>query len=333
MKESVKEYYGKQVQKTDDLEYDACSIADYDLKLLEPITEEVKKKRYGCGSPIPEAVSGLTVLDLGCGSGIDVFITAQLVGPAGKVIGVDMTEEQLAVANRNIDPIMKNLGYDKPNVEFIHGAIESLDLPDASIDSVLSNCVINLSTDKDAVFSELYRVLKPGGEFLIADIVADRRIPEELVNDAKLYSECLTGADYEGDFIRRMATAGFNDVRQVSRRNTKDIIEGIHFVSVTFRGFKIDLEEKCEDYGQVAVYEGTLPGSPEAYHLDRGHIFPAGGAVRICKNTADILRQSRFSEYFHVADEIAHLGLFNCSGSGMVTAGDGDSNSVSSDCC
>ncbi len=313
MKEAIQDYYGKRIQNTESLEHDACCVTDYNTQLLKHITEEVKSRRFGCGSPIPDEAFGLTALDLGCGSGIDVFIAAKLVGPAGKVIGVDMTIEQLDIAQRNIDPIMKNLGYDTPNVEFILGDIESLDVPDDSVDCVISNCVINLSQNKDAVFREIYRVLKKGGEFLIADIVADRRIPEELANNPKLYSECLTGADYEGDFIKKMNNAGFNDVRQTYRRVVDDVIEGIHFRSIVFRGFKIDMEEHCEDYGQVAVYNGSAVGKPEAYSLDLNHLFPAGDPVRICKNTADIITKSRFASMFHVSGEIAHLGAFDCS--------------------
>lgn len=313
MKEVIQDYYGKQMQNTESLEHDACCVTDYDAKLLKPITEEVKARRFGCGSPIPDEAFGLTVLDLGCGSGIDVFIAAQLVGPTGKVIGVDMTIEQLEIARRNIDPIMNNLGYDTPNVEFLMGEIESLNIPDGSVDCVISNCVINLSQDKGSVFQEIHRVLKPGGEFLIADIVSDRRIPKALADNPKLYSECLTSADYEGDFIKKMNNAGFNDVRQTSRRLVDDLIEGIYFWSITFRGFKIDLEENCEDYGQVAVYNGSMADSKEAYTLDLNHLFPAGSAVRVCKNTADILKHSRLSSMFHVSGEIAHLGLFDCS--------------------
>lgn len=333
MKQKVQEYYGTTVKQTEDLIYDACCTTDYDPKLLKALTSEVRSKQYGCGSPTPDAVFGHTLLDLGCGAGADVFIASQLVGEAGHVIGVDMTDEQLEVAERNIAPIMKNLGYTKPNVEFIKGEIENLDIPDESVDCVISNCVINLSTDKTAVFREIHRVLKPGGEFLISDIVADRRIPKALRSDAKLYSECLTGADYEGDFIRRMRAAGFNDVRQTSRRKTGDVIEMIHFYSVTYKGFKVVLEEKCEDYGQVAVYKGNLPGKPEAYALDLNHIFPAGLAVRICKNTTDIIKQSRLAPFFHLSAEIAHLGLFDCTGGGAPSLDEDGEEVPSGSCC
>lgn len=332
MKDTVQEYYGKLVQKTSDLEYDACCTTDYDPKYLEALTAEVKSKRYGCGSPVPDILSGLTVLDLGCGAGADVFIAAQLVGPAGKVIGVDMTDEQLAIARKNTAPIMENLGYDRPNVQFLKGEIESLELEDNSIDCAISNCVINLSTDKTKVFKELYRVLKPGGEFLISDIVADRRIPQRLRSDGKLYSECLTGADYENDFTDKMREAGFNDVRKTLRRKLGDTVETIGFSSITYRGFKITMEERCEDYGQVALYQGTIPESEASYTLDLGHIFKAGEAVRVCKNTADILKQSRLAPFFHVSEEIAHLGIFDCSHDGGVNEKK-DAQLDSGSCC
>ena len=161
--EFVSKFYGQEVQKTEDLIFDACCVADYDLSLLTPITNEVKERRYGCGSPLPELLNGLTVLDLGSGAGIDVFIAAQLVGPQGRVIGVDMTDEQLDIARRNVDPIMKNIGYEKSNVEFLKGRIEEIPVESGTVDVVISNCVINLSENKEAVFKEIWRVLKPGG--------------------------------------------------------------------------------------------------------------------------------------------------------------------------
>lgn len=309
----VSDFYGKQVQKTEDLIFDACCVADYDLSLLAPITKEVKERRYGCGSPIPPELSGCTVLDLGCGAGIDVFIAAQLVGPEGRVIGVDMTPAQLEIAQRNVEPIMKNLGFAEPNVEFLEGKIEEIPVPSGSVDVVISNCVINLSEDKERVFAEIQRVLKPGGEFYIADIVADRRIPAHLQKDALLYSECLSGAAYHGDLTRTMRKAGFEDVRVVRERKLQDVIEGIYFSSVVLRGFKVALEDQCEDYGQVAVYRGTMADHKASFTLDVGHVFPAGEAVRVCKNTADMLRQSRYAAHFAVSAEMFHMGAFDCS--------------------
>ena len=307
--EAVAEFYGKTVKRTEDLSFDACCIADYDLSLLKPITDEVKEKRYGCGSPIPVAVEGRTILDLGCGAGIDCFIAAQLVGPNGKVIGVDMTPEQLETARRNVEPIMRNIGYATSNTTFIEGRIEEIPVESASVDVVISNCVVNLSERKDRVFSEIWRILKPGGEFLI---IADRRIPKHLAEDKLLYSECLTGAAYAGDLRRTMQGAGFFDVRTVSARRLDDVIEGIHFDSVSLRGFKLPLEDACEDFGQVAVYKGTIEGQGREFILDGGHVFVAGMPQRICKNTADMIVSTRYAAHFDVSAEMFHMGLFDC---------------------
>lgn len=331
--EIVSEFYGKTVGRTEDLSYDACCVAEYDPALMRPITDEVKEKRYGCGSPIPDLAEGRTVLDLGCGAGIDVFIAAQLVGPSGRAIGVDMTAEQLAVARRNVEPIMKNLGFARPNVEFLEGRIEEIPVESHSVDVVISNCVINLSNHKQRVFEEIRRVLKPGGEFLIADIVADRRIPARLASDARLFSECLTGAAYAQDLRRTMQAAGFQDVRTVSTRRLGDVIEGIHFDSVKLRGFKLELEDTCEDYGQVAVYRGTIPGMKDGYVLDRGHVFTSGMPMRVCKNTADMLLGSRLAPHFAVSAEMFHMGLFDCGPSGEADGDDAAGACGPTSCC
>jgi arsenite methyltransferase len=311
--EFVSEFYGKTIQKTEDLIYDACCVAEYDFSLLGPITDEVKERRYGCGSPIPTVLDGCTVVDLGSGAGIDCFIASQLVGQSGKVIGIDMTDEQLEIARRNIDPIMKNIGYDAPNVEFRKGRIEEIPVESGTVDVVISNCVINLSADKERVFNEIWRILKPGGELYVSDIIADRRIPQRLVNDERLYSECLTGAAYEGDLHRMMRKAGFGDVRYGSKRYTQDVIEGIRFFAANVRAFKVELEDACEDYGQVAVYKGTIPGREQEFALDLGHIFRSGEPMRVCKNSADMIVNSRYAPHFAVSPEMFHMGLFDCS--------------------
>lgn len=311
VKDSVARYYGQEVEKTDDLQFNACCVADYDAAHLEKLTDEVLDRRYGCGSPIPDALEGRLVVDLGSGAGADCYIASQLVGPEGHVVGVDMTDEQLEVARRNIEPHMERFGFAEPNVEFRKGLIEELPLEDGSADVVISNCVINLSDDKEAVFAEIWRVLRDGGEFYISDIVADRRIPERLQGDELLWSECLTGAAYTEDLRRIMQRAGFSDVRTVKSAPTGDVIEGIGFRSVILRGFKLDLEDRCEDYGQVAVYRGTIAGCEDAFVLDDHHRFVAGQAVRVCQNTADMLSKSRLGEHFQVSEPLAHLGAFD----------------------
>jgi arsenite methyltransferase len=330
--EFVSEFYGKTVQKTEDLIFDACCVAEYDLALLGPITNEVKEKRYGCGSPIPAALEGCTVLDLGSGAGIDCFIAAQMVGPKGRVIGVDMTDEQLDIARRNIDPIMKNIGYETPNVEFLKGRIEEIPVESGTVDAVISNCVINLSTNKVQIFREILRILKPGGEFYISDIISDRRIPAHLQSNELLWSECLSGAAYFGDLVRIMREAGFNDVRVVSERPLNDTVEGVHFSAVNLRGFKVALEDQCEDYGQVAVYKGTIDGKAEGFTLDSGHYFRSGTAVRVCKNTADMLVGSRYAKHFAVSPEMFHMGIFDCSPDAAETT-DAEGNALISNCC
>ena len=335
IKKAVSVYYGQTVTKTQDLAYDACCTTDYDTSLLQNLTEEVLEKRYGCGSPLPEALPGRTVLDLGCGAGADCFMAAQLVGPSGRVIGVDMTDEQLEVAARNVAPHMDRFGYPEANVEFRKGFIEEVPVESNSVDVVISNCVINLSDDKQRVFDEIWRVLKPGGEFYIADIVADRRVPMHLQKDDVLWSECLTGAAYSEDLRRVTQNAGFADVRTVKSRRLSDVIEGIRFDSRTLRGFKLPLEDRCEDFGQVAVYRGTIDGHAASFALDDHHLFIAGQAMRVCKNTADMLAQSRFGAHFLVSEPLEHLGLFDCApaGGARVETGVGEATTPSGSCC
>lgn len=326
-RESIQEYYGKILQSQHDLKTSACCTADAMPKPLREIMAllhpEVKDKFYGCGSPIPPALEGKTVLDLGSGSGRDCFLLSKLVGPLGRVIGVDMTEEQLAVANRHVAYHTDRFGYDRPNVQFLKGYIEdlaSLSLANSSIDVVVSNCVVNLSPDKCRVFSEIFRVLKPGGELYFSDVFADRRIPAHLVRDPVLLGECLGGALYIEDFRRLMAGIGCPDYRVVSSNkielNEPEIAQkagGIGFYSVTVRAFKLELEDRCEDYGQVAYYRGILPWHPHEFNLDKHHHFKTGQPMLICGNTAAMLEQTRYAPYFRViGDKNVHYGLFDC---------------------
>ncbi len=328
-KEYVKDYYGRELQGMRDLKTGACSCSE---ELLHPsvkeieseIDNEIRAKFYGCGSPIPPALQGMTVLDLGCGTGKDVFIASRLAGPEGFVTGIDMTDEQLDVARKHLDAQMMKFGYAKPNVEFKKGYIEDLDssgIRDSSIDVVMSNCVINLSPDKRKVFSEIFRVLKPGGELYFSDVFAGRRIPERLSNDPLLHSECLGGAMYIEDFRRLLRDMGYPDYRVSARRrielkNPKIELKAgmIDFYSITVRAFKLDtLEDICEDYGQVAVYRGTVPGYPHVFDLDDHHRFIAGKPMLICGNTASMLNETRFSDHFRVTgDRSVHYGPFDC---------------------
>ncbi len=342
IRDQVRHYYGKVLGGTQDLRTSACCAAEAAppwqrdiLALLEP---EVLERFYGCGSPIPEAVEGCTVLDLGCGTGRDAYVVAKLAGPAGRVIGVDMTEEQLDVARRHVEAHMERFGFPEPNVEFRHGYIEDLaaaGIEDESVDVVISNCVINLSPDKERVFSEIFRVLKPGGELLFSDVFALRRVPAHLREDPMLLGECLAGALYVEDFRRLLARLGYPDYRVVSRTplalehpEVEAKIGMVEFVSSTVRVFKLDdLEDRCEDYGQVAVYRGTVPGHPHRFALDERHVFRAGRPEPVCGNTASILARTRFGRHFRVAgDRSVHYGPFPAvppGGSGAPANGSG----------
>ena len=170
MKDSVKEYYGKVLQSSADLQTDACctnmDIPDYLKRAFSNVHDEVAARYYGCGLVMPQKLEGMRILDLGSGSGRDCYVLAQLVGEQGAVVGVDMTDEQLEIANRHVDWHTEKFGYKKSNVQFLKGYIEKLDeldLADESFDIIVSNCVINLSPDKEAVLEQAYRLLKPGG--------------------------------------------------------------------------------------------------------------------------------------------------------------------------
>ena len=160
---------------------------------MPDIADEIVVRFFVCGSPIPPALTGATVVDLGCGTGRDVYVLSKLVGPTGRVIGVDMTPEQLAVAQKYQDEQAEKFGFEYSNVEFKAGYIEDVEelgIEDGTVDLVVSNCVINLTPFKDQVFSEIYRVLKPGGELYFSDVFCDRRMSDELRADPVLRGEC-----------------------------------------------------------------------------------------------------------------------------------------------
>jgi arsenite methyltransferase len=326
IQQQVQDYYGQQLRTSQDLKTNACCTDDIPLehkRILAQLEPEVLEKYYGCGVCVPPAVEGCTVLDLGSGSGRDAYLLSKLVGEQGHVIGVDMTEEQLTVARRHVQAHTSKFGYRQPNVEFRYGYIEDLrtaDLADNSVDVVVSNCVLNLSTDKQATYREIFRVLKPGGELHISDVFADRRVPEALRQDPVLYGECLSGALYIDDFRRLLFELGIRDYRLTEQRrltiNNPEIeakVGNIKFYSLTVRAFKLDLEDRCEDYGQVAIYQGTVPGQPHAFELDDHHRFETGRPMLVCGNTADMVSLTRYGAHFKVlGNKDQHFGLFPC---------------------
>ena len=326
-RESVQDYYGKVLKTNQDLKTNACcttdSLPNHVKPIIKEIHTEVLEKFYGCGSPIPLELTGKTVLDLGSGSGRDSYIMSKLVGPEGHVIGVDMTDEQIGVALRHQDYQREKFGFKKSNVTFLKGFIEDLEtigVKSNSVDVVTSNCVINLSPNKKRVFAEIFRILKPGGELYFSDIFSDRRIPESLKNDSVMVGECLGGAMYTEDFRRLMLSLGCADYRVVKKSvvtlNSPELEQQagrINFYSLTIRAFKLDLEDRCEDFGQVAYYKGTIPETPNVFVLDDHHTFEKGRPLTVCSNTAAMLADTRYSKHFDIVGNTKnHFGLFNC---------------------
>jgi arsenite methyltransferase len=322
--DAIRQYYGETLTHQRDLKTGACcspeAMPPWLLAWLREVPREVTDRFYGCGSPIPAAAEGATVLDLGCGTGRDAFLCARLVGPTGRVIGIDMTPQQLAVAREAQPAYRERTGLD--NIAFLDGSIEDLaaaGIADASVDVVVSNCVLNLAADKGRVLAEVFRVLRPGGELYFSDVFADRRIPPALLADPVLRGECLSGALYMEDFRRLLLDLGCADFRICARSpiplldaEVEAKIGHIRFESVTVRAFRLDLEDRCEDYGQVATYRGSIPHHPHAFALDDHHRFETGRPMLVCGNTADMLTRTRYAPHFAVSERGPHFGLFDC---------------------
>jgi 2-polyprenyl-3-methyl-5-hydroxy-6-metoxy-1,4-benzoquinol methylase len=221
IKEAVKDKYGKAALRVIQGATSCCGAAPPSGSCADPITsnlydgietsqipEEALRASLGCGNPtaLAELKPGETVLDLGSGGGIDVLLSAKRVGPTGKAYGLDMTDEMLALAREN----QRKAGIS--NVEFLKGEIEDIPLPDNSVDVIISNCVINLSADKDRVLREAFRVLKPGGRFAVSDIVVRGEVPPEIRRSMELWVGCMAGALEEGEYIAKLTQAGFETV-------------------------------------------------------------------------------------------------------------------------
>lgn len=308
-----------------------CCPVDYDRKLLEAIPQEVIEKDYGCGDPSKWVKPGETVLDLGSGTGKICFIASQVVGPEGKVIGVDMTDDMLEVARRNAPIVAEKIGHS--NVEFRKGRIQDLALdlerleselkanPIAcatdylklddianelrmkealveteSIDVVVSNCVLNLveSSLKPQLFREIFRVLKRGGRAVISDIVSDEPVPEAMQQDATLWSGCISGAMTEEGFLQAFEEAGFHGIELVKFETEPwQTVEGIEFRSVTVQAYK-GKQGACFERNQAVIYQGPFKSVLD----DDGHRYDRGVRTAVCDKTFNLLQQGAYTGQF-----------------------------------
>jgi SAM-dependent methyltransferase len=246
--------------------------------------------------------AGETVLDIGSGGGIDCFEAARLLGPTGRVIGIDMTDEMLALARRNGPIVARNLGHPVPTVEFRKGQADSLPVEDGAVDLVISNCVINLVPDKWKVFREMFRVIRPGGRFTISDIVADQPIPNYLLHDTARWGDCLSGALPAWDYLDGLAGAGFLGIHQITFTPWR-IIDGIQFFSLTLAGYK--LPETAPPDG---IRFATLLGPFSLVVDELGQKYHRGVPEPISTTTAALLTLPPFERWFLLSDQPVPLG-------------------------
>ena len=328
-----------------------CCPVDYQSDYLKVIPREVIERDYGCGNPSRYLREGEIVLDLGSGTGKICFIAAQIVGPRGKVIGVDMTDEMLEVARRNAPIVAGRIGY--ANVEFRKGRIQDLALDlelldrqlkqnpitDAasflaadelaeelrckrplvasdSVDVVVSNCVLNLVEPKSKrmLFDEIFRVLTKGGRAVICDILSDEAVPDEMQNDAELWSGCISGALTEEGFLAAFESAGFYGIQILKRdRDPWRTVQGIEFRSVTVEAFK-GKQGVCFERNQAVIYRGPFKEVLD----DDNHRMERGRRYAVCDKTYNLYKKAPYREFFELVDPIVDVPLseakpFDCS--------------------
>ncbi len=295
-----------------------CPTAEYDAQYLKMLPDEIIEKDYGCGDPSAHARAGDVVMDLGCGAGKVCYILAQKVGAAGRVIGLDFNDAMLALARKHQDQMAEKIGC--RNVAFRKARIQdmALDLDraaawladnpitsveqadeyraycdrlrrdeplvaDNSVDLIVSNCVLNLvrTQEKQQLFGEMHRVLRPGGRVVISDIVCDEDPTPEILNDPHLWSGCLSGAFREDRFLKMFEEAGFYGVELLKRQDEPwQTIDGIEFRSVTVRAYK-GKEGPCLDRNQAVIYTGPW----KQVRDDDGHVLHRGQRMAVCEKT------------------------------------------------
>jgi len=345
---AVLQRYGNAAQE---VEACLCLPVSYDRALLRVVPDEIIEKDYGCGDPSRYIHEGETVLDLGSGSGKACYIISQIVGPKGKVIGVDFNPPMLELARKYQQSIGDKLGYH--NVEFRRGKIQDLrtnlelvdrhlqqnpvksvgDLArledfqnkirceqplvaDESIDVIVSNCVLNLvrPEDKRQLFTEMYRVLKRGGRAVISDIVSDEPVPEHLANDPDLWSACVSGAFQEEEFLRAFEEAKFHGIHiEELRAEAYQTVQGIEFRAITVTAYK-GKEGPCVERNQAVIYRGPWKQVVD----DDNHVLPRGARVAVCEKTFEIYSKPPYQDQFILVpprEEVPRekAGLFDCS--------------------
>jgi ubiquinone/menaquinone biosynthesis C-methylase UbiE len=326
---AVRERYSQAAQAR---EAALCCPVEYNREYLTVLPAEVIERDYGCGDPSQYVKPGETVLDLGSGSGKICFIAAQVVGKDGRVIGVDMNDEMLALARRASLEVASRIGFD--NTVFKKGRIldlrvdrDALDaylrehpvrseqdlraleeftarqaetaplVGDGTIDAVVSNCVLNLVTnqEKAALFKELFRVLKRGGRAIISDIVSDEEVPARMMADPTLWSGCISGAFQEAAFLQAFTDAGFYGVEVVKRDEAPwQTVEGIEFRAVTVIAYK-GKEGDCWDHNEALIYKGPFAAVVD----DDGHTFARGERVAVCRKTFEIFSRPPYAGHFY----------------------------------
>ena len=345
---AVFQRYGNAAQK---VEACLCLPVSYDRNLLKVIPDEILEKDYGCGDPSQYVRTGETVLDLGSGSGKACYIISQIVGAAGKVIGVDFNPPMLELARKYQKFIGDQLGFH--NVELRRGKIQDLrtdlDLIDGylqanpvvsvadlaklqeyeaklrreqpliageSIDVIVSNCVLNLvrPEDKKQLFAEMYRVLKPGGRIAISDIVSDEAVPEHLANDPDLWSACVSGSFQEEALLHAFEEAKFHGIQiEELRGEAYQTVEGIEFRAITVTAYK-GKEGPCIERNHAVVYRGPWKQVMD----DDGHTLERGARMAVCDKTFKLYSQAPYAGQFILVpprEEVAwdQAGVFDCS--------------------
>ncbi len=292
---SVSQRYAKAVTNGEQL----CCPTGYNHEDLgQFIPEPVLKVSYGCGTPVGLSTvqSGEVVLDIGSGGGIDCFEASRKVGPHGRVIGIDMTDEMLALARTHAPAVARNLGYPEPNVDFRKGFADAMPVEDNQMDLIISNCVINLAPDKGKVFQEMFRVLRPGGRFTISDIVADQPIPNYLIYDKGKWGDCLSGALTIKDYWGGLRDAGFKGLHQVTIIPWR-VIDGIHFVSITLTGYKLALTSSAPSPAFA-----TLTGPFSQVVDELGTTFYRGNPQQVDERTASLFALAPYKDRFIIAE-------------------------------